>query len=195
MRATRFALAGALLAAAPAAAQQAPAMFPTRDVAITYRSVGGGQAPPLVTAMAWIAARKMLRMDIPGIGWSVANHGATPPSGFIVMQEARRVMDMPAAVLARQLGAQGDARFTREGTERIAGHACTLWRFQSADGEGQVCMTADGVMLRSAGTLQGQPTGIEATEVTYAAQDPARFELPAGYDRVQPRQPRERPAR
>lgn len=188
-----FLLCGAL--AAPAAAQQAPLLVPTRDVIVTYRGIGATTGEPVTTTMAWLAAQKTLRMDIPGVGWSVANHGATPRSGFIVMEQVRRVMEMPAAVLARQLGAQADARFTREGAERIAGHACTLWHFQSQDGEGRICMTADGVMLRSAGTHQGQPAGLEAVQVTYAAQDPARFQPPEGYERVQPRQPRERPTR
>ncbi|NGM20906.1 hypothetical protein G3576_12845 [Roseomonas stagni] len=179
MRAVALAV---LLAAAPAAAQQAPLMVPMRDVAITYRSTGGGD--PVTISMAWSAARKAVRMDMPGMGWSVANHGATPPSGFIVMEEARRVMDMPAQVLNRQIGAPRDARFVREGSDRIAGQACTVWRYQSGADEGRVCLTADGVMLRSQGSFAGQPGGMEATQVTYAPQDPSRFDPPAGYQRM-----------
>ncbi|WP_203070218.1 hypothetical protein [Falsiroseomonas ponticola] len=175
-------LLAALLCAGPALAQQAPLTLPTRDVAITYRGTGGGDAVTIV--MAWSAARQAVRMEMPGMGWSVANHGATPPSGFIVMEEARRVMDMPAQVLNRQIGAPRDARFVREGSDRVAGQACTIWRYQSGGDEGRVCMTADGVMLRSQGSFAGQSGGMEATQVTYAPQDPSRFEPPAGYQRM-----------
>lgn len=175
----------ALLAAAPAAAQQAPLLVPSRDVAITYRGTGG--ADQVTITMAWLAARKMVRMEMPGVGWSVANHGTTPPSGFIVMEEARRVMDMPAQVLNRQVGAPLDARFVREGSDRVAGTACTIWRYQSGADEGRLCMTADGIMLRSQGSFAGQSGGMEATQVAYGPQDPSRFEVPQGYQRAAPR--------
>jgi len=183
---------GLALLAPAAAAQQTPLMVATRDVVVTYRGIGAGDAPAVAPSVAWLGSRRALRMDMPGLGWSVAEHGATPPTGFIVLEEQRRIMEMPPNVLRRQLGATPDARFTREGTDRIAGHACTLWRFESQDGEGQLCMTADGVMLRSLGKIQGQTMGVEATQVAYTAQDPSRFQRPTGYEPLQQRQPRQR---
>jgi len=100
-------------------------------------------------------------------------------------------MEMPPKILRRQLGAMPDARFTREGRERIAGHACTVWRFKSQDGEGRICMTADGAMLRNLGTILGQTMGVEAIQVARMAQGPARFQRPTDYEPLHPRQPRQ----
>ena len=89
-------LLAAPLAARPAAAQPAPSLIPTRDVAITYRTVGGpGQT--ITMDMAWLAAEGLLRVTVPGVGWSVADHRAG--TGFIVIEEGRRIMDMPPRVL------------------------------------------------------------------------------------------------
>ncbi|MDB5413990.1 MAG: hypothetical protein JWR10_2325 [Rubritepida sp.] len=179
--------------ATPAAAQRSPLMMPTRDVTITYRLVGGQDGHPANMEMSWMAARHTQRMEMPGTGWSVADHATN--TGFIVMDEARRVMDMPASVLRRQLGAPQDAVFTREGTETVAGYSCTVWRYQDGANEGRVCLTSDGVMLRSMITVRGTAGGVEAVQVTYATQDPARFLPPAGYQRIPAPPPRERPAR
>jgi hypothetical protein len=40
-------------------------------------------------------------------------------------------------------------------------------------------------MLRAEGTSQGRSGGMEATRVDFAAQDPARFRRPAGYQTMQ----------
>jgi hypothetical protein len=183
-----------LLAASPSWGQAPPNMIPTRDVVVTYRVVGGEAAMSI--DMAWLAAQGRLRADVPGVGWSVADHRAG--TGFIVMEEAKRVMEMPPRVLQGQLGPPAGARFTREGTQRFAGQSCTDWRYQGEGQEGRICLSAEGVMLRSqvtAGGPAGANGGLEATRLRFEAQDPARFEIPAGYQRVQPRAPRERPAR
>jgi hypothetical protein len=174
----------------PAGAQDRPNMIPTRDVAIIYRATAEGGVPPVEVWMSWLSARRLLRTDTPGVAWSVADHANG--TGFIVMEEARRVMDMPPVVIRHQLGPTPEARFTREGTDRVAGHGCTTWRYEDTGSEGRVCLTADGVMLRTRGTMSGITGGMEAIRVTYAAQDAARFELPEGYQHIQPRQ---RPAR
>lgn len=160
-------------------------MLPTRDVAIIYRATAEGGLPPVDVAMSWLSARRLLRTDTPGIGWSVADRGNG--TGFIVMEEMRRIMDMPPAVVRHQLGPTPDARFTREGTDRVAGHACTIWRYEDPGSEGRICLTADGVMLRTRGTMSGITGGMEAIRVEYGAQDAARFQPPEGYQRVQPR--------
>lgn len=81
---------------------------------------------------------------------------------------------------------------------RFAGQPCTNWRYGGDGQEGRICLTAEGVMLRSevsSGGPAGATGGLEATRIRFEAQDAARFEPPEGYQRVQPRAPRERPAR
>lgn len=177
-----------LLAALPAAAQDRPVFQPQRDVAVTYR-VTGGPGGGQEIRMAWLTAAQRLRVDH-AAGWSVLDQRAQRM--LMVVDAQRLVVEVPAQAAA---GAGGfvlpspqppaSARFTRAGEERIAGHACTLWRHEDGPVRGEACLTADGVMLRSRGS-QGERAGaVEAVAVAYGPQDPARFEPPAGYRTMQ----------
>lgn len=177
----RNTLAAALIAAMPAVAQaqDRPQIFPTRDVAVTYRVAGPGEQAELT--LLWSAAHRRMRMNMPqGLGYIVADLQGR--HGFMVMEQMRMIMDVPA----RQAGGfQQDlenARFTRGGTEKIAGLDCTVWRYQSASGQGEACITNDGVMLRGNGTARGAGGGrMEATRVVFAPQDASLFQRPRGY--------------
>jgi hypothetical protein len=183
----RLALAALLLAAAPAftpaVAQDRPAQItPTRDVAVTYRSIGQGSQQPGVPAgmtMAWHAATQMMRTDLAGMGFAVVDQRAG--RAFLVMEAQRMIMDIPAGQAMQQQGLPPNATFRREGTQTIAGHGCTVWAYQSGQDQGRACITADGVMLRAEGSRGGQSGGLEATNVAYGPQDPARFRRPEGY--------------
>jgi hypothetical protein len=181
----RKTLAAALIATLPLAAraEDRPAIFPTRDVAVTYRITGQGQQADMT--ILWSAAQRLTRMNMPGgTVYMVADHQAQ--RAFMVVQEMRMVMDMP---MARAAGLQRDfenARFSRGGREKIAGHDCTLWRYESAATRGEACITADGVVLRAESTAPGAAAGrMEATRVVYAPQDPAQFRRPQGYQTMQ----------
>jgi hypothetical protein len=186
MRRTALA-ASLLLAAAPAAAQERPLLTPSRDVTVTYRLIGdspGGAPPPL--AVSWQAATGTMRTDMPGgMGWMVAD--TRNGRAFMVMEQMRMVMDIPAAQAQAMVARAGSpqARFRREGTATVAGLRCTVWSVQDGDSQGRSCITEDGVMLRAEGTHQGRSGGMEATQVTYAPQDPARFQRPQGYQTMQ----------
>lgn len=171
--------------------QERPNLKPTRDVMVTYRTTGGAGTEPVDVRMEWSQELLSLRMDVPDIGWSVADHRTG--KGFIVMQEERRIMDMPAIVHASQLGPSPDASLVKEGTARIAGLGCTQWRYRDQNGQGTICLTEDGLMLQIVATQSGITGGSEAIAVSYVPQDKARFMPPEGYVRVQPRQPRNRP--
>jgi hypothetical protein len=179
----RTALAAALLTLPVAAqAQDRPQIFPTRDVAVTYRVAGQGQQSELT--MLWSAATRMMRMNLPGgAGFMVADH--QNQRGFMVMEQMRTIMDVP---MAQAAGVQRDfetARFTRGGTEKIAGNDCTVWRYQGASQSGEACITADGVMLRAQGAAQGQQGRMEAVRVQFGPQDGALFRRPQGYQTMQ----------
>ena len=181
----RTTLAAALLAATLPVATQAqdrPQIFPTRDVAVTYRVAGQGQQAELT--MLWSAATRLMRMNLPGgAGYMVADH--QNQRGFMVMEAMRAILDVPmeqAAGMQRELE---NARFTRGGTEKIAGTDCTAWRYQGPAQSGEACTTADGVMLRAQGSAQGQQGRMEAVRVSYGAQDAAQFRRPQGYQTMQ----------
>lgn len=168
----------------PAQAQDRPVIFPTRDVTVTYRASADGQ--PAEMTMSWLSAQRLMRMDLPGgQGYMIVNH--TNGQGFMVMEPMRMIMDMPANSnnLARFTQASESARFTREGTDRVANTPCTVWRVEDRGDTGRVCSTGDGVMLRVVST-SGQNSGsLEAIRVVYAAHDASRFTRPQGYQTMQ----------
>lgn len=176
-----------ILSVHAALAQETPVLLAKRDFAITYKPIKDGAD---TVRLYWHAASKKLRMDMPGVGWSVTDHVAG--SGFLVAEEAKRIMDMPDNVRRNQLGPSPDAKFTRLGAERIAGHDCTSWSYIDQRAKGTICLTADGVMLRSQATLAGLEGGMEAVSVSYDPQPTSLFEAPAGYQRMQPRPQRNR---
>jgi hypothetical protein len=179
--------AGLLLAAAPALAQDRPPLTPTRDVTVTYRITGDTPrgAPPPMT-VSWQAATGTMRTDMPGgMGWMVAD--TRNGRAFMVMEQMRMVMDIPAAQAQAMSARAGSERatFRREGTATVAGLRCTIWAVQDGDNRGRTCVTDDGVVLRAEGSSQGRSGGMEATQVTFAPQDPARFQRPQGYQTMQ----------
>nr|WP_314073364.1 hypothetical protein [uncultured Roseococcus sp.] len=174
------------LAAPAAMAQTPPAITPTRDVAVTYRVTGQGPGNGTEMQMSWQASTGLMRVDLPGgQGFMVINQrdGMT---GFVVMEAQRMIMDIPAGQLppAANMQPSANARFTREGTARVANTDCTVWRMEDRGQAGRTCLTADGVMLRAQadGNQQAQ---VEATAVNYGAQNAARFQRPAGYQALQ----------
>jgi hypothetical protein len=181
----RLALAATLLALAalPAAAQDRPPLHPSRDVSVTYRVEGGPAGPggPMEMRLSWLNAERKLRMDMPGgQGWTVTELGTG--AAFMVQDQARMVMQMPPdPSRPNPATPPANMRFTRGGTETLLGQRCTVWTMRSPEGEGEACVTEDGVMLRSRGAAAGASGSMVATEVSYAAQDPARYRAPQGY--------------
>ena len=188
MRRTTLAL--MLAVATPAMAQDRPQLTPTRDVAVTYRMIGGGApaaappgAPGSAITVSWSAAQGLMRTDMPGMGYMVADQRAG--RAFMVMEAMRAIMDVPFGQAMRQQLNSPTATFRREGTATVAGLACTIWSVQDGPSQGRSCITSEGVMLRAEGTHQGQTGGMEATQVAFGPQDPARFQRPAGYQSMQ----------
>ncbi|MDQ2804744.1 MAG: hypothetical protein M3Y41_19465, partial [Pseudomonadota bacterium] len=73
------------------------------------------------------------------------------------------------------------AHFQRQGTDRVAGLACTLYAVQDRHGAGTLCVTADGVPLRGNGAYDGKPGSFTALSVDYAPQPASLFAPPPGY--------------
>ena len=174
-----------LLAAHPVLAQDRPTIMPTRDVSVVYRVTGEG-APSELT-MSWLTAQSLMRMDMPGgMGFIVVNPQAG--SGFMAMAQMRMIMDLPPGTggVNNFARASQTARFTREGSDRVANIACTNWRIDDRGETGRACLTADGVTLRAnSGGGQTGRGAMEAMQVTYAPQDAARFARPQGYQAMQ----------
>jgi hypothetical protein len=175
----RLALALPLVCAAGlAGAQTAPNTIPTRDVTITYKAMGGQEM-----TISWLAADKRMRMDLPG-GAGIMLLDAKNQKGYMVMEAQRAVMELPVENMMGQIGQVPEgAKLTRQGNDTVAGQSCTVWRTEYMGQIGNSCISADGVLLRA--RPEGSPEGLEATQVSFARQDPARFTVPADYQKMQ----------
>lgn len=177
----------AALAAAPALAQPHPmAVTPTRDVAVSYRAQDGRSAE-----MAWQAMSQKMRIETQELPGTVLVD-TTTNQAVMLMAQQRLAMQIavnslpngelanPAALMSRITG--------RGGSATIAGYRCTDWNFRHEQGNklttGTACLTDDGVTLRIVSTTNGKPWRAEATRVAYGPQEPARFQVPPGYQQM-----------
>ncbi|MCS6891139.1 MAG: DUF4412 domain-containing protein [Rhodovarius sp.] len=169
----------ALAASCPAMAEERPPhLWPLRDVRVEYRMSAAGEVRRLV--LSWLAERRLTRTET-AEGYAVMDHRAG--RGFLALPGERTVVEitLPAGTAGGLLRPPPEARFTRLGSARIAGLACTRWRVEEPGGARELCLTADGVALRAAGGRGSAAAVLEAERVDYAAQDPARFDRPAGF--------------
>jgi hypothetical protein len=177
----RLAFAAALIAALPAIAeaQERPLVFPTRDVTVIYRLSVPGR-PAMEMTRQWGAQSRIERRTMPGeADYMIVDQ--PNQRAFIIMEQARAIREIPFAQVSGAQRMLESARFTRGGAERIAGHDCTVWRFEFQGQSGDACVTADGVLLRSLGNSPGREVRAEAVNVVYGPVDPTLFRQPEGY--------------
>jgi hypothetical protein len=87
--------------------------------------------------------------------------------------------------MARGFILNDDMKFTRTGTDTVAGLSCTMWNVVSPRAAGSVCVTADGVMLSGEGkSHDGSVSGIQATAVTYGPQPASLFAPPPDFKQI-----------
>lgn len=179
----------ALVWSSLAIAQPAPVLIPARDVAVTYR-LGGAAASQLPggapdgVRLAWDAAGQRLRAE--PIGRPMYALTDLPRrvadivfAGQGTYMETRIKGGDPQTLLAGR-----DVRFTRRGTEHLLGMDCTVWTIRSQKIDGTGCVTADGVILRAEGTIDGRPGSLQAQSVSYAKQPASAFVPPDGFARM-----------
>lgn len=172
--------------AVAAPAQPPPSLNPARDVAVTYRVSGAGPEAREMR-VAWLAAAGLTRLEPPGApGWILVERrpaGATGMRATMIVDSQRSFMRLPPEMAtAMALDPPGGLALARGGEERIAGEPCTLWQAGPAGRRTALCVTADGVLLRSVTPLSsGGENLLEAVAVRYGPQDAARFRVPEGY--------------
>jgi hypothetical protein len=180
-------LLAALAGTTPAWAQDRPLARPNRDVAVEYRSSGVPQGPmtgqgDLVT-MRFNSRTSRIRMDgTGGRGYVILDTDAGRMT--VVMTEQHMYMERPADPGMMAMFQARNTAFRKIGTETVAGVACTLYDVTVNDRTGQVCLTDDGVLLRTHGNDPGRDRSLEAVKVTYSEQPASLFEPPAGFQRM-----------
>ncbi len=187
-------LAGLTLSGAALAAEHPPYM-PTRDVAVAYRIQGtqlpagqfGGDAQGSHSVkMIYSAASGRVRLEQTSMpGYMLIDR--TGGRITMVMEPMQSFMDMPFdAKAGAGLLLNDKMAFTRAGSDRVAGVACTLWDVVHDKTTARLCITEDGVILRGEGSdpRRGKAS-LLATAVTYGSQPAALFSPPPGFHRME----------
>jgi hypothetical protein len=188
---TRAALASlALLAAGaalPAHAQHPdhPPFMPMRDVSVAYDvKLEGAPSAQRITVM-FSGGGRLMRVDGPdGQGDTILDRDKRLMT--IVINSAKVYMEVPERdELRSPFLLDASMKFTRAGSDHVAGLDCTRWSITSPSGNATACVTADGVVLSEGGVdSQGARGHLTAQRVTYDTIPAASFQPPAGYGRV-----------
>lgn len=177
-------MAGVLLLAETAAAQQRPAVRPSRDVAVEYRveGTGAGGAPEArMVKMFWTDHGSLLRLDQGAEqGFAVVNFATARM--MLVLTKQRAFGEVPFDPSeAPGLNLPANVAVNRLGGDTVAGLSCTVWGMQVPQGNVRVCITPDGLVLRVRGTDEKAPAAMEAVSVAYGPQPASLFQVPEGY--------------
>ena len=185
-RSLRAALAALLLTAAappPAPGPDRPVLAPTRDAVVGYHlAPAAGEAINVRVSLQ--AGGGNLRLDLPDHSFMVAS----PPSRqlVLVVPLEQTAMELPWSDGPQGLFLLDDRmRFTRKGEATVAGQRCTQWDAVLDRTRNSICVSADGVVLRSQSQdASGRRNLIEAFAVRYQALVESDFAVPAGFERM-----------
>ncbi len=171
------------------AAQDVPALRPTRDVAVVYRVVGSpppsGVEQAHTIRMMWGDRGQELRVEI----------DRQRAAALIDFKRQRVTMLVEPQRLALEFTLDprlipgfvipAEAHISRVGTDTVAGQSCEMWSLTGPRGTGTACITSDGLVLRARGTMANAGTGrLEAVSVTYGPRPSALFAPPPDFRRM-----------
>lgn len=176
------------LAAAGTATLAEPLPIPSSDYS-TKGTMAGGMA----VAYRHSNGKMRVEMKSPEMPQAMVGYfDIKTRMGVMVMS----MPGMPPMAIETGLDGEGGAGVAggngqRVGSDRIAGEACDLWRFDAKTAEekamdGVACITPDGIVLRMVGTVQGKrQTIFEVTELSRAPQDMKQLTPPANLKPMQ----------
>ena len=154
---------------------------------MTYRVSGAGPGAGEMP-VAWRAAEALSRLEPPEApGWILVERrlaGAAAPRATMVSNAQRSFMRLPPRMAeGMALSPPPGVVLSRAAEERVAGgEPCTVLQAGPAGRRAALCITEDGVLLRSVTPLSwGGENRIEADSVRYGPQDAARFRVPERY--------------
>ena len=156
------------------AAAQSPLLLPTRDVDITYE-VTRPHLPKISQRVRWLAREHLERIDGPDKSTTIFDHNAHDVTLLIPATRSYRKLEGAAG---QHLAPDPGVAIKRGGDAIVAGLHCTDWSWMEDVESRVVCVTADGVLLRS--VVDGEKVR-EARSVSYGAQSAELFQIPKGY--------------
>ena len=172
--------------AAPALAQDRPQLQPTRDATIDYRLEGHNtpSGQPRTMRMFVTAGGGKTRIE-PSEGRTVIilDRGASKMT--IVMLDKQQYMERPMNPSQQaHFDVANGTKFTRRGSETIAGQRCTVWESQG-ERHGSGCVTDTGLVLKGESTSQnGEHSVLLATAVSLGSLSADLFQPPPGFSRM-----------
>ena len=177
-----------LVAAAPAPGPERPLLAPTREVSVLYQvSSSPTKAYEIrITSQPGNARR---RIDLPDKNYLVVDQAAQRM--VMVSPFEGTVIEVPwSSGLGLQFTLDQQMHFVRRSSATIAGLRCTTYTVRTPTTFGEVCVTDDGVMLRTlAQNAAGERTAIEAISVSFTPAPKSDYAPPPDFQRVAPAQP------
>ena len=172
-----------LMAAAAPALAQAPRLVPDRDVTVDYQ-VEPREAPRQEVRVSIAAGGRRLRISAQDLPATFLIDRETAMATILVPFLKSYTSTSIAHYDLEDTVLRG-ARFSRLGSEVIAGLPCTDWSAVSDRGHAEGCITRDGVILKGeASDRHGLVGRVMASTVAYGGLDRTAFELPEGYNFV-----------
>ena len=172
----------AILLAAAAPPPDRPPAAPVRDAILAYHITSSADAFDIGVVVR--SAGGAIRVDLPDHSYMLA----TPADHTLVMVVPTEgtAMDLPWSDGPQALFLLDNRMtFVRKGEATVAGLRCSVWDATLGGPHSTLCITADGLMLRSAGQdPQGRRTLIEAVAVRYQSLPVEEFSIPPGFDHL-----------
>ena len=163
--------------AGPGAVGDRPVLRPLHDVDVIYALDAGG-GTTLQERMRWDVASKRLRIEPPTAELYVIIDFSARRMSTVRLGD-KLVLETMAPDNTAGVPDAAAAAAVRQGTDTVAGLACTEWDMTDAAGEVvRLCLTSDGVLLRA--YSDGRRL-LSAETVHYGPVDATLFEVPAGY--------------
>jgi len=176
-------LAGVSALALTGAAPDRPVLVPAREASVLYRVVNA-DAPPLEVRVTTRAGGSPMRVDMPDRTYMLVDEAAR--SIAVVAPDEQVVLDVPYQDGPQTHFQLNDRmRFTRRSAATVASVRCTTWDVVVDNTRGTMCISDDGIMLRSLGLDEaGRRNLIEAVSVSFAPALPNEFVPPADFSRM-----------
>lgn len=176
-----------LAATVPAAAQDhPPVMRPSRNVMVEYHVAGvsNGQQRSDTVRMYFADHGSKLRIEPLGQpGYSIVDRNTARM--IIVLAPQHAYVEMPYDATRVMAFDDKGMTFTRRGTDTVAGIGCTIYDAKRQDHSGQVCLSDDGLLLRTKGDDPAHGNGeLEAVKVDYGPQSPGLFLPPPDFQKM-----------
>jgi len=167
----------------PAAAPDRPALVPSREASVLYR-VTNADAAPIEVRTTIAAGGSPMRLDMPDRTYMIVDPAAH--SMAMVVPDEQMVVELPYQDGPQTHFQLNDRmRFTRRAPGTVAAVRCTMWDVVVDKTRGTMCISDDGIMLRSSGIDEtGRRNLIEAVSVSYAPAAADEFAAPADFSRM-----------